>query len=361
MKKVITILGTRPEIIRLSLIMPLLDKYCDHTIVNTMQNYDYSLNDIFFKELGLRTPDVQFNVDWKSFVGQISVMFTQIEKVFLDIEPDAVLVLGDTNSGLCAIVAERMRIPVYHLEAGNRCFDRAVPEEVNRRLIDSIATYNLPYTPGSRENLIKEGVDKTHIFTCGNPIGQVLDYYKYKQQIESSSILGKLEIVPAGYFLATFHREETVDDQDRLFHVVCGLENVANRYKMPVICSVHPRTRIQLEKMKLDQHEYVRFLEPFGFFDFVKLEQKAKCILTDSGTVSEEASILGVPCVIVRDITERPELLQCGSAMLSGVNTKSIELSTEMMLGTHIWDLPVGYADSDVSFKVVQYILGKGN
>ena len=358
MKKIITILGTRPEIIRLSMIMPLLDKYCQHTIVNTMQNYDYSLNDIFFKELGLRVPDVQSKVDWKSFVGQITTMFTQIEKVFSDINPDAVVVLGDTNSGLCAIVAERMGISVYHLEAGSRCFDRTVPEEVNRKIIDSISRYNLPYTPNSKHNLMKEGIDKTHIFMCGNPIGQVLDYYIYRQKIQDSDILGTLGIVPSRYFLATFHREETVDDPDRLFHVVKGLQQVAEKHSIPMICSVHPRTRIQLEKMKLDQHDLIRFLEPFGFFDFVKLEQNAKCILTDSGTVSEEACILGIPCVIVRDVTERPELLECGSAMLSGVNANSIELCTEMMCGRLVWDLPKGYADKDMAHKVIQYILG---
>ena len=359
MKRVVTILGTRPEIIRLSRIMPLLDKYCNHTIVNTMQNYDYSLNDIFFRELGLRAPNIHFNLKGATVWLQVATMLVEIEKVFKEIVPDAVVVLGDTNSGLCAIVAERMGIPVYHLEAGNRCFDRAVPEEVNRKIIDSISTYNLPYTPGSRENLMREGVEKNHIFTCGNPIGQVIDYYMYRQKIKDSDILGKLEIIPNGYFLATFHREETVDDQDRLFHVVKGLQQVGEKHKMPVICSIHPRTRIQLEKMKLDQHEYLRFSEPFGFFDFVKLEQNAKCILTDSGTVSEEACILGVPCVIMRDVTERPELLECGSAMLSGVNTRRIQRSAEIMCDTHVWDLPIGYNDGDVSFKVVQYVLGE--
>jgi len=359
MKRVVTILGTRPEIIRLSRIMPLLDKYCNHTIVNTMQNYDYKLNDIFFQELCLRKPDVQFDIKKGSFVERVASMMLQIEQVFKRETPDAVLILGDTNSGLCGIVAERMGIPVYHMEAGNRCFDRAVPEEVNRRIIDSISSYNLPYNPGSRENLIKEGVDKTHIFTCGNPIGQVLDYYRYRQKIKDSEVIAELGLRPTNYFLATFHREETVDDPDRLFHLVIGLQEVGIKYGMPVICSVHPRTQIQLGKMKLDKSKYLHFLEPFGFFDFVKLEQDAKCILTDSGTVSEEACLMNVPCVIMRDVTERPELLECGSAMLSGVNTRKITLAAEIMCDRHTWSLPVGYADEDVAHKVVQYILGE--
>lgn len=358
MSKILTVLGTRPEIIRLSRIIKLLDKYCNHTIVNTMQNYDYRLNNIFFEELEIRKPDVEFAVKNHSFSEQLASMFPQIHRILKKEWPDAVLVLGDTNSGLCSIVAERIGIPVYHMEAGNRCFDRTVPEEVNRRIIDSIASYNLPYTPGSRENLLREGISKDHIFTCGNPIGEVMDYYRYRERIEKSNILKELEIAPGGYFLATFHREETVDIHSRLIEVVYGLNAIGEHYGMPVICSVHPRTRVQLEKYELHINNTIRFLEPFGFFDFVRLEKDARCILTDSGTVSEEACILGTPCVIVRDVTERPELLECGSAMLSGVHSGHILSAAKVMVEHRVWSLPTGYADGDVSSKVVEFILG---
>jgi UDP-N-acetylglucosamine 2-epimerase (non-hydrolysing) len=325
-------------------------------IVHTGQNYDYNMNDVFFKELGLRQPDIFLEAKSSTFGGQVSIMLEKIEKVFKEVRPDKVVILGDTNSGLCAIVAERMRIPVYHLEAGNRCFDRSVPEEVNRKLIDSISTYNLPYTPGSRENLINEGVSKQQIFTCGNPIGEVLQAYGVNAY--QSHILNELSLEAGNYFLATFHRAETVDFEDRLKQIIDGLIEVENKFGYPIVCSIHPRTRDKLNKMKYTLNKSILFLEPFGFLDFVNLEKNAFCILTDSGTVSEEACILGVPCVIIRDITERPEILECGSAMLSGVNSKKIADCVEIMRHRDDWKLPIGYGDYDVSDKVVQFILG---
>ena len=358
MQTVMTILGTRPEIIRLSKIMPLLDKHCKHIIVNTMQNYDFNMNRVFFEELRLREPDIHFNLKGASLGAQIGTMFCDIEKVFKEYKPDAVLILGDTNSGLCAIVAERMGIPVYHMEAGNRCFDNSVPEEVNRKVIDAIASYNLPYVFGSRENLLVEGVDKRRIFTCGNPIAEVLEDYRYKIKAKENEVLDSLDIKKGEYFLATFHRAETVDIKARLLMLLQGLRRIGEKYELPIICSIHPRTRVKLDALKLDLGQFIKLSEPFGFFDFVNLEKNAKCILTDSGTVSEEACLMNVPCVIVRDVTERPELLRCGSAMLSGVDTQSMVACTELMEGRTEWCPPEGYTDGDVSQKVVQFILG---
>jgi len=361
MQKVMTILGTRPEIIRLSLIIPLLDKHCNHIVVNTMQNYDYKLNDLFFKDLRLRKPDISFQTKSGSFGEQMSIMFGEIEKILIEHKPDSVLILGDTNSALCAIVVERMGIPVYHMEAGNRCFDRSVPEEVNRKIIDSISSYNLPYVRGSRENLLAEGIHKSRIFTCGNPIAEVLEDYRYKVKAREGDVLNTLNLTKDNYFLATFHRAETVDIPERLLQLIEGLKEVGSTYNLPVVCSVHPRTRARLEALKVDVGKDVLLLEPFGFFDFVRLEKNAKCVLTDSGTVSEEACILHIPCVIVRDVTERPELVRCGSAMLSGVSAKSIVLCTKMMVGRRQWNPPAGYLQDGVSDNVVQFILGGGN
>jgi len=354
--RVLTILGTRPEIIRLSRIMPLLDELCEHTIVHTTQNFDYQLSDIFFKQMRLRQPDIFLGAKSSTFGGQIAIMLKKIESVFRKIKPDKVVILGDTNSGLCSIIAERMGIPVYHLEAGNRCFDKEVPEEVNRRLIDSISTYNLPYTPGSRENLLNDGINKKSIFTCGNPIREVLDYYN--PEIQCSDILSIYNLEKNKYFVATFHRAETVDRSNRLKEIIQGIVKIEERYNMPVICSIHPRTRDKLRKIKVNINDNIKFGNPLGFYDFVKLEQDALCVLTDSGTVSEETCILGTPCIIIRNTTERPELLESGSAFLSGVNSNKIFDSVEIMMHRKDWSLPVGYGDTEVSHKVVQFILG---
>ena len=354
--RIITVLGTRPEIIRLSRIMPLLDKLCEHTIVHTTQNFDYQLSDIFFKQMRLRQPDIFLGAKSSTFGGQIAIMLKKIEGVFKKVKPEKVVILGDTNSGLCSIIAERMGIPVYHLEAGNRCFAKEVPEEVNRRLIDSISTYNLPYTPGSRENLLNDGINKKNIFTCGNPIREVLDYYS--PEIECSDILNIFNLEKNKYFVATFHRAEAVDNKKRLKEIVQGIINVEKRYNMPVICSIHPRTRQKLDKLKIEINDNIKFLQPLGFYDFVKLEQDALCVLTDSGTVSEETCILDTPCIVIRNTTERPEILECGSAFLSGIDSDKIAEGVEIMMHRHGWKLPIGYGDIDVSHKVVQFILG---
>jgi UDP-N-acetylglucosamine 2-epimerase (non-hydrolysing) len=266
--KIVTILGTRPEIIRLSLIIKKLDQSFDHTLVHTGQNYDDKLSDIFFDELGLRTPDHYLGAKSDSFGSQIAIILKEVEKILKKIEPDKVLILGDTNSALSAIIAERMGIPVYHMEAGNRCFDLKVPEEKNRKIVDSISTIAIPYTPNSRENLIREALPKQRIFVSGNPIYEVLQ--NYMDKIEQSEILKELGLKSNNYFLVTAHREENVDYEDRLHNIVEGLELIADHYDLPIICSVHPRTRDKINRFKLKaSSKHIKLMEPFGFFDFV--------------------------------------------------------------------------------------------
>lgn len=350
--KILTVLGTRPEIIRLSRIIPKLDQACNHILVHTGQNYNTKLSDIFFTDLGLRNPDYYLNA--KGSIGnQIAIIAKEIEKIFTKEKPNKVLVLGDTNSGLSAIIAERMSIPVYHMESGNRCYDKEVPEEVNRSIIDHVASYNFPYTPRSRENLIKEGIDRTKIITSGNPIYEVLKYYN--KQIDESHILDILHLCKQGYFLVTFHRAECVDNPKKLNRILIGLEMIENEYKLPIIVSVHPRTRSKLNHSL----KGVQFLQPFGFFDFVKLEKHAFCMISDSGTCCEEGTILRTPTVICRNTTERPETIETGSAMLSGINSINIlECTKTITLSDTNWEMPIGYIDNNVSEKMVKYLIG---
>jgi len=358
MLNVCTILGTRPEIIRLSRIISKLDKLCDHTLIHTGQNYDVKLNHIFFDEMCIRLPDVFMELKTPSFGEQIGLMFGRLEEIFKNKRPDKVLVLGDTNSGLCSIVCERLGIPVYHMEAGNRCFDKRVPEEINRKIIDSIATYNLPYTVLSKENLLHDGVAKNKIYVTGNPIYEVLKFYN--SEIEHSKILKTLHLNHKRYFLATFHRAENVDDHMTLKQIVGGLSLVASQYDMKVICSVHPRTLDKIQKWSVNAEDSnVIFCEPFGFFDFVKLEKNAKCIISDSGTVCEESCILKTPNVIIRETTERPEVIECGSSILVGTSCTKILDGVKTMINIGVnWKIPEEYLYSDVSDRVVKIILG---
>ncbi|WP_026676057.1 non-hydrolyzing UDP-N-acetylglucosamine 2-epimerase [Fictibacillus gelatini] len=357
--RIMTILGTRPEIIRLNLIIKKLDQLAEkHIVVHTGQNFTYSLNDVFFKELNVRHPDYVLSQQQNSLGKQLSLMFRELEVIFEKERPDKVLVLGDTNSALSAILAERMNIPVYHMEAGNRCYDLRVPEEKNRKIIDAVSSYNLPYTPKSRENLLKEGVPVNRIFMSGNPIYEVLEYYK--EPIDGSDKLEKLQLKEREFFLVTIHRAENVDDVDHLKEIFEGLNHVAKTHQRRMVCSIHPRTRSKLENLstlKLDP--LVEFYEPFGFFDFVKLEKNALCVLTDSGTVQEECCLFHVPTVTVRNSTERPETVECGSNIVSGVNKKSIEEAVQVMISQHnVWDFPEGYFDPNVSEKVVKFLFG---
>ncbi|MED1862806.1 UDP-N-acetylglucosamine 2-epimerase (non-hydrolyzing) [Fictibacillus nanhaiensis] len=357
--KIVTILGTRPEIIRLSLIIKKLDHLADqHVLIHTGQNFTPSLNDVFFQEFQLRQPDYILMKQQFSFGNQIAHLFSELEKILLQEKPDKVLVLGDTNSALSSIVTERLNIPVVHMEAGNRCFDLNVPEEKNRKVIDAISTFNLPYTKYSRENLIREGVPVNRIMVSGNPIYEVLT--QFKEQIDNSNILEKLNVSKRNYMLVTAHRAENVDNQVHLNEILTGLNLVAEHFKMPVICSIHPRTKSRiLEMSTVQMNSLVQFHEPFGFFDFVKLEKHAFCALTDSGTVQEECCLFQVPTVTMRNSTERPETVECGSNCVSGVSAMQILASVKVMTNQKKqWSIPEGYGDLDVSDRVVKFILG---
>ncbi|MFC0237830.1 non-hydrolyzing UDP-N-acetylglucosamine 2-epimerase [Fictibacillus phosphorivorans] len=357
--KIVTILGTRPEIIRLSLIIKKLDQLADqHVLIHTGQNFTPSLNDVFFQEFQLRKPDYILMKQQFSFGNQIAHLFSELEKILLHEKPDKVLVLGDTNSALSSIVTERLNIPVVHMEAGNRCFDLNVPEEKNRKVIDAISTFNLPYTKYSRENLIREGVPVNRIMVSGNPIYEVLT--QFAEQIDNSRILEKLNVSKGKYMLVTAHRAENVDNHVHLKEILTGLNLVAEHFKMPIICSIHPRTKSRiLESSTVQMNPFVQFHEPFGFFDFVKLEKHAFCALTDSGTVQEECCLFQVPTVTMRNSTERPETVECGSNCVSGVSAEQILASVKVMTNQKKqWSIPEGYGDLDVSDRVVKFILG---
>lgn len=357
--KVLTVLGTRPEIIRLSLIIRKLDDLAErHILVHTGQNFTSSLSEIFFKQLDIRKPDYVLLDQQKSLGQQLSVMYENLETIFLKEKPDKVLVLGDTNSGLSSILAERMGISVFHMEAGNRCFDLEVPEEKNRKIIDAISSFNLPYTPQSKENLVNEGIPKNRIILSGNPIYEVLENFKNK--IEQSDILTQLKLKKNNYFLVTIHRAENVDHEDRLLEIMKGLNMVAETFKKRLICSIHPRTKSRIESSStIELHPLVEFHEPFGFFDFVNLEKNALCMLTDSGTVQEECCLFHVPTVTIRKTTERPETIECGSNMLSGIDANQIVKCVEVMVNQpRTWSFPEGYDHKNVSDKVIKIVLG---
>ncbi|MGA2686437.1 MAG: UDP-N-acetylglucosamine 2-epimerase (non-hydrolyzing) [Candidatus Korobacteraceae bacterium] len=352
-----TILGTRPEVVRLSTIIPKLDSLCDHVLVHTGQNFDYNLNDVFFKELRVRTPDQYLNARG-SFGEQMATILPGIEKLLKQERPDRFLVLGDTNSSLAAIMVKRIGIPVFHMEAGNRCYDDRVPEETNRRLIDHSSDVLMPYTERSRSNLLREGIDGRRIFVTGNPIYEVLN--AYREQIEQSKIHGELGLATRKYFLVTMHRAENVDVGSRLQSLTRAFSALHVEYGIPVIVSTHPHTRQRLQASGISmQEDGIRYLEPFGFFDFVKLEQNAYCVLSDSGTVQEECSIFGVPSVTIRDTTERPETLEYGSNILSGTETDSVLRSVKVVLAkTGCFATPPEYLRENVSNTVRQLVLG---
>jgi len=313
-----TILGTRPEIIRLSRIIPKLDAVCDHVLVHTGQNHDRCLKDLFLDELGVRAPDHTLLAKG-TFGQQVAAMFPAVEALLREERPDRLLILGDTNSGLAAVLAKRMGICVCHMEAGNRCYDDRVPEEVNRRIIDHSSDILMPYTERSRQNLLREGIAGQRIFVTGNPIKEVIDHYA--DRIEASTILRTLNLEPRNYILVTMHRAENVDIEARLRSLSGGLERMHDVFRVPVIVSTHPRTRDRMKAFGVENGSSgVKFLDPFGFPDFLALERSAMCLISDSGTVQEEGCILGVPNVTIRDVTERPETLECGSNFLCGAD-----------------------------------------
>jgi UDP-N-acetylglucosamine 2-epimerase (non-hydrolysing) len=356
--KVMTIFGTRPEIIRLSRILPVLDAHSDHVTVHTGQNFEESLSDVFLRELGIRAPDEHLGVRASSFAEQAAKILTGVDDLLATHRPDRVLILGDTNSALSAVVAARRGIPVFHMEAGNRCYDDRVPEEVNRRIVDHSSTILLPYTARSKENLVREGIDRDRIFITGNPIFEVLQHYE--PQIESSDALERLGVEENSFFLVTLHRSENVDEPRRLDLLLTGLGRVADHYALPILVSAHPRTANKMEAFGLSvKSSRVQLLEPLGFFDFVRLEKSARLVLSDSGTVQEECAIFGVPNVTLRDVTERPETIECGSNILTGSDPRDIEHSVTMALtaGSN-WAAPADYLTPSVSRILVKIILG---
>jgi UDP-N-acetylglucosamine 2-epimerase (non-hydrolysing) len=355
--KVLTILGTRPEIIRLSLIIGKLDGLTDHTLLHTGQNYAPELDRVFFENMKIRDPDVYLETRSPTVFRTIARILEGTEKWVAEVEPDACLILGDTYSGLSAMVAERAGVPVFHMEAGNRCFDPRVPEERNRRIIDHTSSWLLPYVPNSRQNLLNEGMDKERIFVSGNPIFEVLTHYK--GEIDASEVLDRLGLEDGRYFLVTAHRAENVDVPERLSGIVSALNRIAVGYDMPVVWSVHPRTRQKIEASGLEVDSRVLLSVPFDLFDFVKLEENAFCVLTDSGTVQEECCIFRVPAVTIRDTTERPETVECGSNVLAGCDAQRIVEAVELVTQTGFeWEMPEGYTDPNVSDKVIRYVLG---
>jgi UDP-N-acetylglucosamine 2-epimerase (non-hydrolysing) len=352
-----TILGTRPEIIRLSLIIQRLDGLCDQVVVNTGQNYDENLSGVFFRELRVRKPDHELEARG-SFGEQVATIMAGAERLLLEEKPDRFLVLGDTNSSLAAIMAKRLGIPVFHMEAGNRCYDDGVPEEVNRRLIDHASTILLPYTERSRQNLLREGIPGDRIYVTGNPIFEVLNHFE--KDISASKVHQRLGVRAGDFFLATLHRAETVDVDDRLVSVVGALEAVAADAKQPLLWSVHPHTRRRMGELGIDADRLngVRCLDPLGLFDFIALEKSARCVLTDSGTVQEECSIFRVPSVTLRDVTERPETIEAGSNMLAGVRKDGVQRAVKVALASEpAWEPPEGYLDQDVASTVIKILL----
>ncbi|MBM3405016.1 MAG: UDP-N-acetylglucosamine 2-epimerase (non-hydrolyzing) [Bacteroidetes bacterium] len=356
-----TVVGTRPEIIRLSRTLALLDETVDHVLVHTGQNQDYELNEIFFQELGIRKPNYFLETDNTSLGSQVSGILLKTETIIRKEKPDALLVLGDTNSCLSAYIAKRMHIPVFHMEAGNRCFDLNVPEETNRRIIDHISDFNLVYSEHARRHLIAEGLPHRRIYLTGSPMKEVLDYFA--SHIHASTILSQLKLEPNHYFIVSFHREENVDNEENLEFIVTILNELAKKYHYPVIVSTHPRTRKRLEEnRKLHSSKAIRFMKPFGFFDYNKLQMNAACAISDSGTICEESAILGFPAVSLRNSMERPEAQDTGSIILTGLDKDivldSVAYCTEERTSGRSLDIPAAYKISNTSRRVVKLILG---
>lgn len=361
--RVITILGTRPEIIRLSRVMARLDDYCDQIIVHTGQNWDYELNEVFFEDLGVRKPDHFLGVGGGTLGETLGGILSQTEKVLLQEKPDAVLILGDTNSSISAIMARRMRIPVYHMEAGNRSFDRNVPEETNRKLVDHIADFNLVYTEHARRHLLSEGLPHRRINVTGSPMFEVLTHFR--KQIDASDVLDRLGLEPQGFFIASLHREENVDHPARLETLAGAMNDLVAQYDKPLILSTHPRTRARLDTAGVSFDDRVLDMKPFGFHDYNHLQTKCFCALSDSGTIAEEASILDFPAATPRDAIERPEGVDVGSIIMTGVDREAIVGGVDAIVRLHAerrksgekTPIPADYLVSNTSERVVGLIL----
>jgi len=360
--KVMTVVGTRPEIIRLSETIKELDAKTEHVLVHTGQNYDYELNEIFFKDLGLRKPDYFLSGDIKNLqpMAKIGEIFSKIEPVLEKERPDAFLVLGDTNSCLTAYAAKRRKIPVFHMEAGNRCFDERVPEEINRRIIDHISDINMVYSERARDNLMAEGLSRDRIIFTGSPMMEVLKVNEKK--INDSKIIKKLKLAKGKYFVVSFHREENVEDEKHFKGLLNILDSLAKIYNLPIIFSVHPRTRQKIDKNKIKLPKTVHLMKPLGLFNFVALQKNSFCVLSDSGTISEESTILGFPAVNLRETHERQEAMDESPVVMAGVNPErvlqAIDLvATDFQKGKRIFKIPDAYSCPNVSKKVTRIIL----
>ncbi len=355
--KLATVIGTRPEIIRLAEIIKLADKNFEHILIHTGQNYDYTLNEIFFEDLGIRKPNYFLNVAGKHLGETIGNVISKSYEVLNQEKPDALLVLGDTNSVLCTISAKRLKIPIFHMESGNRCFDQNVPEEINRKISDHISDINLTYTEHSRRYLLSEGFRKDHVFVTGSPLFEVL--IKNLENINKSDILDKLKLKKNNYFVVSAHREENIDLGNNFIDLVESLNAVAEKFKMPIIFSTHPRTKKEIEKKNIKFHKLIKTLPPFGFFDYVNLQKNSFCVLSDSGTISEESSMLKFPAVSIRTSTERPEAIDAGSIVLGGIKKNQVINAISICLDTFnetTLSLPFEYQIKDVSSRVIRVI-----
>lgn len=358
--KVVTLVGTRPEIIRLCRVIPLLDQYCDHLLVHTGQNYDYELNEIFFQDLSIRRPDEFLNAAGATSAETIGNVIASSDALLRRVMPDAVLILGDTNSCLAAIAAKRLKIPIFHMEAGNRCFDQRVPEEINRKIIDHISDINLTYSAIARENLLREGLPPDMTIRTGSPMKEVLTHYREK--IAESKILDKLSLKPREYFVVSTHREENVDLEANLRAIAGIVNSLAEDYSYPVILSTHPRTRKRLEEWKIDFHPLVVTAPPFGFTDYIALQSSSFAVISDSGTITEEASILGFPAINLRETHERHEGMEEAAVMMVGLNHDRIRQALEVLTdpsseGRPAMRVAADYDISNVSEKVLRIIL----
>ena len=358
MLKVITIVGTRPEIIKLSMVMSRLDDNFEHKIVHTGQNYDFELNEIFFNELGIRTPDYFLGVAGATASATIAKSIELVDEVLASENPDAVLILGDTNSCLSIIAAKKRHIPIFHMEAGNRCFDSRVPEEVNRKIIDHTSDINLVYTEHARRNLIAEGLPADQIFITGSPMAEILN--RHQSGIQNSVALKTLNLKKRQYFVASFHREENVDDKGHLQQIIESLNEIAMKFNFPIVLSTHPRTKKRLLDLDVKLHPLIQEMKPFGFFDYVRLQQDSYCTISDSGTITEEAAIVGFPAITARNTHERPEGMDTGVLVMTGIDARTmidgINIACKHFDNQASRNIPLSYQDLDVSWRVVKLI-----
>lgn len=360
--KVMTIVGTRPEIIKLSRVISELDSHTDHVLVHTGQNFDFELNEVFFQQLGIRKPDYFLGAAKETTAETIAAVIAESDKVYAEVSPEALLILGDTNSCLSVIPAKRRKIPIFHMEAGNRCFDQRVPEEINRKIVDHISDINLTYTEHARRYLLAEGLRPETVIKTGSPMKEILEFHQ--DGIESSDVLDRLGLEMGAYFIVSMHREENVDIDDHLIDLLAALEAIAKHYKWPVIVSTHPRTRNRMKAIgyRSSSSEPIRFMKPLGFYDYIKLQTRAACVISDSGTITEEASILNFPAITIRQTHERPEGMDEGTVVMSGLEQSRILQSIAIVCAhaSHSqrpFRLVKDYDTDNVSKKVVRIIL----